>query len=157
LNSSDDESTIVPWSDNYLVERLTQQLAIVEETSAVFDNRKYYNRAYEYLKYDRFNPESSFIINLSDLTPALINEFYALNDSNRELVLELSVAAIFEYINSELYHNSISMILNVRLHAISAIQVPVDPICIELNVKLDHMYVHPKSILIVASTLLLII
>jgi hypothetical protein len=90
-------------------------LSIVEDTAAIFDKRKYYNRAHKYLKNGRFNPTASFVINLSDLTPTLINEIYALDDTDRGFVLELAVRGIIEDINFELYHNSISKILRVEL------------------------------------------
>jgi hypothetical protein len=115
FDSTEENSSIVPWSNSYLVERLMQQLAIVREAGTTFDDRKYYNRAYEYLKAGCFNPTSPFVINLIDLTPTLINEIYALDDTDRGFVLELAVGGIIEDINFELYHNSISKILRVEL------------------------------------------
>jgi hypothetical protein len=122
LNNSSD------WSDSYLVDRLKQHLAIVEcsindeyykdgnpKVQLLFGPRKYYNRALNYLKVGGFNPVPSFIINLSDLTPKLIKELHELDKYDRRLVLKQVVGRVFEDIDFELYHNSISKVLEVEL------------------------------------------
>jgi hypothetical protein len=114
LNDSPD------WSDSYLVDRLKQCLASVEDkeiffSSFVIDNRKYYNQAYNFLKIGAFKPVPPFIINLSDLTPKLIKELEELDIADRAYVLRQTVGRIFEDVNFELYHDSISKVLKVEL------------------------------------------
>jgi hypothetical protein len=125
-NNNDD------WSKDYLIGRLKKHLAIVEigpddyinnlgdKTNWDYlESRKYYNRAHHYLKIGAFSDRSVsifFVVNLSDLTKRLIQELCQLVDErDRRLVLKQSVARIFEDINFELYHDSISKVLKVEL------------------------------------------
>jgi hypothetical protein len=123
--SLDDED---PWLESYLVDRLKRHLATVEsnvvndykdnlQDKRVFnlESRKYYNRAHHFLKIAAFKPFPNFVVNLSDLAPRLIKELYQLGEQDRKLVLKQSVGRIFEDVNSELYHNSISRVLKVEL------------------------------------------
>lgn len=114
-----EDSDIIPWTNRYLLDRLKQRLAIVQEThlscATMFDNRKYYNQAHNYLKVGAFKPVPPFVVNLSDLTPRLIDELYQLDNYDRRFVLIQAAGRIFEDVNFELYHNSISKVLNVRL------------------------------------------
>jgi hypothetical protein len=110
------------WSRSYLVDRLKQNLATVEDreiflSNFVIDNRKYYNRAYHFLKIGVFKPVPGFVVNLSDLTPKLIEELYQLDDYDRNYVLKQATGRIFEDVNFELYHNSVSNVLKVRLQS----------------------------------------
>ena len=52
---------------------------------------------------------------VSDLLPELLKELSILDKKDRKFVLKQAVGRIFEDINSELYHNSISRVLEVRL------------------------------------------
>jgi hypothetical protein len=81
----------------------------------VYDNRKYYNQAHHYLKVAAFKPVPYFVVNLSDLTPRLIEELYGLDNTDRSHFLQQAVGRIFEDVNFELYHNSISRVLKVEL------------------------------------------
>jgi hypothetical protein len=59
-------------------------------------------------------PVPKFIINLSDLTHELKKELADLDIATRNFVIKQSVGRIFEDINSRLYHNSISRVLEVK-------------------------------------------
>ena len=118
LNCHDDEA----WTKNCLIDRLKQHLAIVGagnndykdnlQDKRVFDSRKYYNRAHHFLKIGVLNPVPTYVVNLSDLTPKLIKEIYELSDEkDRGYVLKQAVTRIFEDVNFELYHNSVSRVL----------------------------------------------
>ena len=104
------------WTSAYLEDRLKQHLATIEtKDEAWYDNRKYYNRAHDLLKIGAFRPVPSFIVSLSDLSPRLVKELHSLDARDREFVLKQAVGRIFEDINPELYHNSISRVLRVKL------------------------------------------
>jgi hypothetical protein len=100
------------WTTNHIIDRLKQRLASVVDS---FDNRRYYLQALNYLKAGVFKPVPAFVVNLSDLTPKLIDELYQLDNYDRRFVLKQAVGRIFEDVNFELYHNSISKVLDVRL------------------------------------------
>jgi len=100
------------WSTNYLVDRLKQRLASVVDS---FDNRIYYFQALKYLTAGACDPVPPFIVNLSDMTPRLTDELNALDHSTRKFVLKQAVGRIIEDIDFQLYHNSISKVLEVKL------------------------------------------
>jgi hypothetical protein len=102
----------VSWSTNYLIDRLKQRLASVVDS---FDNRVYYFQALKYLTAGACDPVPSFIVNLSDLTPRLIDELNALDQIDHKFVLKQAVGRIIEDIDFQLYHNSISKVLEVKL------------------------------------------
>jgi hypothetical protein len=81
--------------------------------------RLYMRRAHHFLKIGAFSNNNSvpvFVVNLSDLTKRLIQELCQLVDErDRKLVLKQSVPRIFEDIDFELYHDSISKVLKVEL------------------------------------------
>lgn len=109
-----------PWLVSYIIDRLKQHLAYVRQTltndkHGIIEGRKYYDQAYRMQNIGAFKPTPSFIIHLSDLTPKLIKEISDLDNESRSFVLCQAVGRIFEDINSELYHNSISKVLKVRL------------------------------------------
>lgn len=115
------------WTEECLIDRLKQDLASAEysvsdckdnlQGSRVFDSRKYYNRAHHFLKIGSFKSVPSFVVNLSDLTPKLIEELYNLDEYDRNYVLKQAIGRIFEDVNFELYHNSVSKVLKVRLQS----------------------------------------
>jgi hypothetical protein len=107
------------WSTNYLIDRLKQRLASVVDS---FDNRVYYFQAFNYLYIGAcdYNTAPHFVIYESDLTPRIIKELAQLkndNDRERNFVLKQAVGRIFEDIDFQLYHNSISRVLKVRLQS----------------------------------------
>jgi hypothetical protein len=109
------------WTPNYLVDRLKQHLATSEVPAAlgidekIYDKRKYYQQAHESLFFGALKPVPPFVIYLSDLTHKIIKELYDLDRESRRYVLKQAVGRIFEDINSDLYHNSISKVLEVKL------------------------------------------
>jgi hypothetical protein len=104
-----------------LVDRLKQNLATVTECITVtdidkiYDNRKYYNQAHNLLKIAAFRPVPPFLVSVSDLWPDMLKELSILDKRDRNFVLKQAVGRIFEDINSRLYHNSISRVLEARL------------------------------------------
>ena len=99
-----------------LVDRLKQHLVSIEsQEEGKYDNRKYYNQAHNLLKICAFQPIPYFIVHLSDLSPGLITELYNLDSRDRAFVLKQAVGRIFEDVNFEIYHNSVSRVLKVRL------------------------------------------
>jgi hypothetical protein len=108
------------WCTSYIIDQLKQHLANVRYTlinneGETVEGRKYYDQAYRMQNIGAFRPTPSFIIHLSDLTPKLIKEISELDNESRSFVLCQAVGRIFEDLNYELYHNSISKVLKVRL------------------------------------------
>ena len=81
------------------------------------DDRLYYYKAYHYQKIGLFNREDvpTFKVKLGHLSHDLIYELAQLNDQYRKFVLKQAVSRIFEDINFDLYHDSISNRLEVEL------------------------------------------
>ena len=81
------------------------------------DDRWYYYKAYHYQKIGLFLKEDvpPFKVKLSHLSQEMICELSQLDMKDREYVLKQAVGRIFEDINFELYHDSISKILKVKL------------------------------------------
>jgi hypothetical protein len=99
-----------------LVDRLKQHLASIEsQEEGKYDNRKYYNQAHSLLKIGALKPVLFFIVYLSELSPELITELYNLDSRDRSFILKQAVGRIFEDVNFEIYHNSVSSVLKVRL------------------------------------------
>lgn len=98
-----------------LVDRLKQHLATTEGIDRKYDKRRYYNQAYDMLKIGPFKPVPNFIVYLADLSPELIQELHSLDSNDRILVLKQAIGRIFEDVNFEIYHNSVSRVLKVKL------------------------------------------
>lgn len=116
-NDDDDQ-----WNDSYLIDHLKHHLATfkvslipIDSNNKIYDHRKYYQQAHESLIFGALKPVPPFVIYLSDLTPKIIKELYALDRESRKYVLKQAVGRIFEDINSQIYHNSISKVLEVKL------------------------------------------
>jgi hypothetical protein len=108
------------WLTSYLVDHLKQHLAIYTEVKTNSEGktihvRIYYDQALQMLKIGAYNPVPKYIIRFSHLTPRLQNELDQLHDIDLIYVLKQVVSRIFEDINLELYHNSISRVLRVVL------------------------------------------
>jgi hypothetical protein len=67
------------------------------------------------VKIGAFRPVPPFLVSVSDLYPELLKELSFLDKRDRSFVLRQAVGRIFEDINSELYHESISRVLEVKL------------------------------------------
>jgi hypothetical protein len=119
------------WTTDYLIFRLKEHLATVPICSnhktdlldwypeghknKVIDVRKYYNQAYHYLKIGCLKPVPTFLVSVSELSPRIVMELADLDREDRDYILKQAVALIFQEINNELYHNSISAVLVVKL------------------------------------------
>ena len=83
----------------------------------IYDDRWYYYKAYHYQKLGLFLRKDAppFKVSLSHLSPEIIYELFQIDDKDRTFVLKQAVSRIFEDINFDLYHNSISANLEVIL------------------------------------------
>ena len=83
----------------------------------IYDDRWYYYKAYHYQKLGLFLRKDAppFKVSLSHLSPEIIYELCQIDDKDRTFVLKQAVSRIFEDINFDLYHNSISANLEVIL------------------------------------------
>ena len=95
------------------------ELDFSENPKIPFDinDRWYYYKAYHYLKLGLFLRKDAppFKVSLSHLSPEILFELSQLDDKDIKFVLKQSVGRIFEDINFDLYHNSISDKLEVLL------------------------------------------
>jgi hypothetical protein len=117
------------YTSDYLIDKLKAILATTigvntlsiiyrrwlnDKRVAIYGDRKYYNQAFDLLNVGAYKPTPYFIINLSDLTRELRSELSSLEKQTRQFVLKQAVGRIFEDINSDLFHNSISRVLKVK-------------------------------------------
>jgi hypothetical protein len=81
------------------------------------DDRWYYYKTYHYLKLGLFLKKDAppFKISLSHLSPEILFELSQLEEKEKKFVLKQAVGRIFEDINFDLYHDSISANLEVIL------------------------------------------
>ena len=81
------------------------------------DDRLYYYKAYHYLKLGLFlrKDAPSFKVHIDHLPSEIIYELHKLDLADRRYVLKQAVARIFEDVNFDLYHDSISEKLQVIL------------------------------------------
>jgi hypothetical protein len=108
------------WSTSYLIDHLKQHLATY--TQVITNNegktakvRIYYDQAFQLLRIGAYKPAPPYVIQFSHLTPRLQTELDQLHNIVLIYVLKQAVSRIFEDINLELYHNSISRVLRVVL------------------------------------------
>ena len=83
----------------------------------IYDERWYYYKAYHYQKLGLFIRKDAppFRVSLSHLSEEMVYELNQLDKKDRKFVLKQAVSRIFEDINFNLYHNSISANLEVIL------------------------------------------
>jgi hypothetical protein len=104
------------WTKSCLVDRLKRYLASIEsQEDGEYDNRKYYNQAHYMLKIGAYKPVPPYTVDIADISPILLKNLHSLDSEDRQFVLKQAVGRIFEDINPELYHNSISRVLWVKL------------------------------------------
>ena len=79
------------------------------------DNRWYYYKAYHYLKLGLFKREDAPIywVDLKDLSSDIISALRTFDFEARNYILKEAISRIFEDINFDLYHNSVSRNLKV--------------------------------------------
>jgi len=83
----------------------------------IYDNRWYYYKAYHFFKLGLFLKKDvpSFKVKIDHLSQNIIYELKQLDKKDRRFVLKQAVSRIFEDINFDLYHDSISNRLEVIL------------------------------------------
>ena len=83
----------------------------------IYDDRWYYYKGYHYQKLGLFLLKDAppFKVSLSHLSEEIIYELSQLDKNDRKFVLKQAVSRIFEDINFNLYHDSISANLKVIL------------------------------------------
>jgi hypothetical protein len=96
------------------LDRLKIHLDSIVSEEGKYDNRKYYNQARGMLKIGAYEPVPLYVVDIADLSPKLIKELHSLDSEDRQFVLKQAAGRIFEDINPELYHNSISRVLWVE-------------------------------------------
>ncbi len=81
----------------------------------IYNDRKYYYHAFHFLKIGAFksNEVPIFWIDVSDLSKEMIYEIKKLEPVDRYQLLKQAVVRIFEDINFDLFHDSISSNLKV--------------------------------------------
>jgi len=111
------------WSTNCVIDILKQHLAtivyeITNSDGKTVEGRKYYDQT-EYLQHRIavYKPTPIFKIYLSDLSPEIVKELHNLDIQTRQFVIKQAVGRIFEDLNPELYHNSISSVLKVGMQS----------------------------------------
>jgi hypothetical protein len=110
----------IRWTANFLIDCLKQELALVRETltnneGKIVESSKYYDWAFQLQKLGVVKPTPTFVINAADLSTPLLKELNDLDPYTMYYVLHQAVGRIFEDINFELFHNSISRMLKVKL------------------------------------------
>ena len=106
------------WTEECLIDEVFLSLAgtksAVKHNDKSITIHKYYNQAYRLGKWIIIAKSvPDFIVNMSDLTPRIIDELKALDDPG--YVLKSAVGRIFENVDSRRYHLSIARKLRVRL------------------------------------------
>ena len=83
----------------------------------IYDDKLYYYKAHQYLKLGLFLKKDAplFKVSLSHLSQEIILELKQLDKKDRRFVLKQAVGRIFEDVNFNLYHDSISTNLEVVL------------------------------------------
>ena len=85
--------------------------------SKIYDDRLYYYKAHHYQKLGLFLKKDApfFKVNIDHLPSEIIYELSQLDQRARNYVLKQAVSRIFEDINFDLYHDSVSANLEVIL------------------------------------------
>ena len=102
------------------IEKIKKVLVSVKSTDLeedYIDQREYYYQAYQFQKLGLYKREDApaFKIKLGHLPDDIIYELSTFDSNTRRFVLKQAVSRIFEDINFDLYHDSISERLKVEL------------------------------------------
>ena len=102
------------------IEKIKKVLASVKPTDLEennIDEREYYYQAYQFLKVGLYKREDAptFKVKLGHLPDDIIYELSTFDSNTRRFVLKQAISRIFEDINFNLFHDSISSILEVEL------------------------------------------
>jgi len=111
-----DSSSRTRYTIAATIDEIKKVLASVRSNEDI-DDRIYYYQAYDFQKLGLYKQEDVpvFKVKLSHLSQDLIYELAQFNDQDRKFVLKQAISHIFEDINFDLYHDSISNRLEVEL------------------------------------------
>jgi hypothetical protein len=112
-----ESSTKTRYTISATIDKIKKVLASVRSDDEDIEDRLYYYQAYDFQKLGLYKRDDipSFKVKLSHLPEDIIYELSILDSNTRRFVLKQAVARIFEDINYDLYHNSISNRLEVIL------------------------------------------
>jgi hypothetical protein len=110
------ESARTRYTLSATIDKIKKVLASVTSNEDIED-RLYYYQAYDFQKLGLYKREDvpAFKIKLNHLPHDIIYEISTFDANTRRFVLKQAVSRIFEDINFDLYHNSISNRLEVSL------------------------------------------
>ena len=114
------ESSRTRYTISASIDKIKKVLASVNSTDLEennFEEREYYYQAYQFQKLGLYKREDvpTFKVKLSHLPQDIIYELSTFDTNTRRFVLKQAVSRIFEDINFDLYHDSISNRLEVSL------------------------------------------
>ena len=114
------ESQRTRYTISATIEKIKKVLASVKSTDMEennIDEREYYYQAYLFQKLGLYKREDApaFKVKLGHLSDDIIYELSTFDENTRRFVLKQAVSRIFEDINFDLYHDSISNRLEVIL------------------------------------------
>ena len=112
------ESDRTQYTLSAIIDNIKKVLASIECCNNTDTKTKtYYLQAYDFQKLGLYKSENAlaFEVKLSHLPHDIIYELVQLDEQDRKFVLKQAVSRIFEDINFDLYHSSISVNLKVML------------------------------------------
>lgn len=112
------ESHRTQYTLSAIIDNIKKVLAIVKcDNNTDTKTKTYYLQAYDFQKLGLYKRENApaFEVKLSHLPHDIIYELVQLDEQDRKFVLKQAVYRIFEDINFDLYHSSISVNLKVML------------------------------------------
>jgi hypothetical protein len=112
-----ESSTKTRYTISANIAKIKKVLASVRSDDEDIDDRVYYYQAYDFQKLGLYKLDDvpSFKVKLSHLPKDIIYELSTFDANTRRFVLKQAMARIFEDINFDLYHDSISNRLEVSL------------------------------------------
>ncbi len=114
ISTIDDNTNVNSKTDACLIDKIKQHLARIIDKSIdkyELEDRKYYAKCYKSLWIGAARPVPWFDINISDLTAEYVRDLLGLDAQTRAFILKQIIGRIYEDIDVELYHNSISRCL----------------------------------------------
>jgi hypothetical protein len=112
------------WFDSYLIDQIhialakatgdSDEVGTTTSGTGAARPRKYLEQARKLLPV-AFLGKSPFIINVSDLTPRIVDELSKRDADSRGYILRQAAGRIFEEVNFDLYHLIVAKGLRVRL------------------------------------------
>ena len=112
------ESDRTQYTLSAIIDNINKVLASVKcDNNTDTKTKTYYLQAYDFQKLGLYKRENApaFEVKLSDLPHDIIYELVQIDEQDRKFVLKQAVSRIFEDINFDLYHSSISVNLKVML------------------------------------------